>query len=172
MQKIIILFCAALICCVSCKKGNDKNENAANTWSLSLEGYEPSIYSMKSISLSTNIYQLLQAESLEQPRATYGINSTIKLYFATVGPPPSGVYKVTSFEKLSGHPDCVAIQNQTFGDQRTGSSHTVWFSQEGSTQQISYEFKDGKASATFKDIIMKQSGTGPKTGTLSARISQ
>ncbi|MGN6416600.1 MAG: hypothetical protein ACTHMC_03860 [Pseudobacter sp.] len=173
MKNIIILFFSAFILCISCKKENNKNDTAVNTWSITPDGFESGSYRLKTIGLKTNVYQMLVATSEEnQPSGNAGTNSTLTLYFVTVGPPPSGVYKVTSVEKLSGHPDCVAIQAQTFGDPRTGLSNTSWYSLEGSTQQISYEFKDGKASATLKDIAIKQAGGGPSTGTLSARISQ
>ncbi|MCK7559997.1 hypothetical protein MKQ70_35775 [Chitinophaga sedimenti] len=115
---------------------------------------------------------MLEAQSEDNPAGGMrGISSAITLYFTTIGPPPTGTYKVTSLDKLK-NADQVAVYVQTYGDPRTGGNITGWLSQEGSRQTISYTFENGKAGAIFKDIVIKQGGSGATMGTVSANISQ
>ena len=174
MKKItaLCMLCLIGITLSSCKDDTE-DELAANTWTLEPEGIAKGSYRTKSITLSTQIYQLVEATSLDNEYGgIVGINSTLRLYFSTVGPPPTGTYSVTSVDKVSGNANSVAIYLQTFGDPSTGISGTYWYSPENSGQTISFTFADGKVSAAFNDVVIKQTGTGPQTGKLSANISQ
>lgn len=176
MKKITALFMLCLIGTMlfTCKDDSDtENELAANTWSLQPEGIRIGTYRTKTISLSTQIYQIVEANSQDNAAGgMVGVNSTLRLYFSTIGPPPTGTYSITSIDKVSESPNNAAIYLQTFGDPSTGLSNTSWFSQADSGHTLSFTFADGKVSAAFNNVVVKQTGTGPQTGTLSASISQ
>jgi len=174
MKKItaVFIFCVIGTTLFSCKDDTEE-ELASNTWSLTPEGAATGTYRTGTITYSTQVYQTVAAKSVDNTTSgTAGINSTLTLFFATAGPPPTSTYNITSLDKLSGKANSVAIYLQTFGDPATGLNVTSWYSQENSGQTVSFTFADGKMSATFKDVVVKQAGTGPQTGTLSANISQ
>jgi hypothetical protein len=159
----------------ACKKDSKSSGGvAANSWHITPDdGLGPEVYKLKTATLRTNGYQVLEMTSEDNtPGGLQGISSSLTLYFSTIGPPPSGTYTVTSVEKLNGHTDQVAIYAQTYGSPRTGGNLGYWYSQQGSTQTITYKFENGKASASFKDIVIKQTGSGASTGTISASVSQ
>lgn len=174
MKKITALLMLGLMGTLLFSCGDDtENELAANTWTLKPDGVAKGTYRTKTITLSTQTYQLVEAVSQDNPAGgMVGISSTLRLYFSTIGPPPTGTYAVTSVEKLSSNPGSVAVYLQTFGDPSTGLSGTYWYSQQDSGQTLSFTFADGKVSTSFNDITIKQSGTGPQTGIISANISQ
>lgn len=156
----------------SCKDDTE-DKLASNTWSLQPEGIRKGTYRTKTITLSTQTYQIVEAISQDNDAGgMVGISSTLRLYFSTIGPPPTGTYSITSIDGLSGNTNSVAIYLQTYGDPSTAIVGTAWFSPEDSGQTLSFTFADGKVSATFKDVVINQTGTGPHTGILSANISQ
>lgn len=174
MKKItaVLLLCLMGTLLFSCEDDTE-NELATNTWSLQPDGVTKGIYRTKTITLSTQTYQLVEAVSQDNGAGgMVGISSTLRLYFSTIGPPPTGTYPVTSVEKLSSNPGSVAIYLQTWGDPSTGLSNTYWYSQVDSGHTVSLTFADGKVSVSFKDVNIKQSGAGPQTGVISANISQ
>jgi hypothetical protein len=155
----------------SCKK--DKTPDT-NTWQVTPDaGKGTEVYKLKTSVLRINIKYVLEVQSEENASGgNNGVSSTLVLSFLTVGPPPTGTYKVTAYEKLTSA-DQVAVYVMTSKSPSNTSLHTSWFSQEGGNQTISYQFENGKASATFNDIVIKQAGSpGPTTGKISAKISQ
>jgi len=174
MKKItaLLTLCLVGIILFSCKNDTE-DELADNTWSLTPEGVAKGTYRTETVTLSTQVFQTVEARSqYNTAGGMVGINSTLTLYFTTAGPPPTGTYSITSVDRLSGRPNSAAIYLQTFGDPSTGLSSTSWYSQENSGQTLSFTFANGKVSATFDNVVVKQSGTGPQTGTVSANITQ
>lgn len=176
IKKLFILAISFACLQISCKKDGDggKNTPGNNTWQLTPDGgLGTEVYKLKTIVLRTNIKQELEANSEDNAAGGInGINSTIILSFPTVGPPPSGTYKITSYEKLTAT-DQVAISVQTWGSPGNGLTPTIWRSQEGGNYTVFYKFENGKANAVFQDIPVRQNGSaGPATGITSANISQ
>lgn len=177
MKRIIILSIGiATLCFSACKKDNDNNKSTPvnNTWLVTPDDeVGTQVYKMKTIVLRTNIKQVLEATSEDNPGGGInGTKSSITLSFPTVGPPPSGTYKVTAYEKLTST-DQVSIAVITSGTMSNSGPNVYWYSPEGGNQTISYKFENGKASAVFKDIVINQNGSsGPTTGKVSANISQ
>jgi len=162
-------------CLSSCKKDDNKvSAPTNNTWQVTPDDkVGTQVYKTKTIVLRTNIKQVLEATSEDNPGGGInGTRSSITLSFPTVGPPPSGTYKVTAYDKLT-NTDQVSIAIITSGTISNSGPNVYWFSPEGGNQTISYKFEDGKASAVFKNIVMNQNGsTGPTTAKISANISQ
>lgn len=175
MKRIIILAISiAMLCFSACKKDKDKSTPDNNTWTVTPDDkVGTQVYKMKTITLRTNIKQVLEATSeTNYGGGVSGTGSSITLYFPTVGPPPSGTYKVTAYDKLTST-DQVAIAVITSGTISNSGPNVYWFSSEGGNQTITYKFENGKANAVFKDIVMSQSGsTGPTTAKISVNISQ
>lgn len=167
------MLCLAGTMLSSCKDDDTANELSANTWTLTPEGKDRGSYRLKTITLSTDTYQLITATSEENSYGgAMGIESTLRIYVSTIGPPPTGTYQITSFDNLSKIPNSATVYLQTLGDPNTGLTTTSWYSQADSGKSLSITFANGKISASFTDVAVKQSGSGPQNGKVSATISQ
>ncbi len=177
MKRLMILSISLIALCLSaCNNDDDEVALSDKSWLFTPDdGLGPEKFTHTSGDLFTYIYQVLQMNSEEKRRGTTA--SQLKLLFKTVGPPPSGTYRVTSRDKLNDA-DQVAIECTIFDDARTQytiESNILWYADESSNQTITYKFENGKASAYFKDIVVTRNETRtiyPNTAKLSAKISQ
>lgn len=152
----IILSLIALLTFNACKKdsNNGKATLALNTWRIDVNtncATTSTTFTQITGTLSTQGYQLLEMKGEDNSGLSY---SRLRIFFNTIGPPPSGTYTVTSYNKLASVPNAVAIINSDEGQSSITSVHEAV---EGQT--IPVVFANGTLEVKFNDLNIVRDGT-------------
>lgn len=151
----ITLGLATLLTFNACKK--DKNDSktslALNTWRMDVNtncANTSTTFTQISGTFSTQGYQLLDMKGEDNSGIAY---SHLRIFFSTIGPPESGTYTVTTYNKLGTVPNAVAIINSDEGQSSIISVHEAV---EGQT--IPVIFANGTLEVKFNDVNMLREG--------------
>ncbi|RZL98086.1 MAG: hypothetical protein EOO88_61335 [Pedobacter sp.] len=169
-MKRIIYFTYALIILLSingCKK-DDKNKSALslNTWRIDVNNSSVKssvVYTQITGSFSTQGYQLLEMKGDDN----LGLDHCwLRIYFNTIGPPPSGTYTVTSYNNLSRVQNAVAINSTSNANSNIDVIH--WAEE---NQTIHVIFANGTLEVKFDDInIFREGGFANSHAKLSVNL--
>ncbi|RYD99410.1 MAG: hypothetical protein EOP54_04105 [Sphingobacteriales bacterium] len=139
----------------SCEKNskNNKATPALNTWRIDVNTHcatTSTTFTQITGTFSTQGYQLLEMKGEDNSGLVY---SRLRIFFNTIGPPPSGTYTVTSYDKLATVPNAVAIINSDEGKSSITSIHEA---AEGQT--IPVIFANGTLEVKFNDLNIVREG--------------
>lgn len=167
MRNIIILLCLATGVLSSCKKENQSKALTLNTWRIDekTQGHDASIvYSQVSGTFSTQGYQLLEmhGDDVAQPMLNH---CWLKIYINTIGPPPTGDYKIVPYNKLATVSNAVCIQ--TVQNSNT-TSDTYREANEGQTTHILLE--NGNINIKFDNLNIAVKDRPDDKSTLSVNL--
>lgn len=156
MKRIIYLIISlmTLLSINGCKKDDkDKSSLALNTWRIDVDNNTMKssvVYTQISGTFSTQGYQLLQMKGDDNLGLDHCL---LKIYFNTIGPPPSGTYTVTSYNNLSKVQNAVAINSTTNSNTNIDVIH--WAEE---NQTVHVIFANGTLAVKFDNINIFREG--------------
>lgn len=135
------------------KRSSANTSLALNTWRIDVNtncANTSTTFTQITGTLSTQGYQLLEMKGEDNSGLSY---SRLRIFFNTIGPPPSGTYTVTSYNKLASVPNAVAIINSDEGQSSITSVHEAV---EGQT--IPVTFANGTLEVKFDNLNIVREG--------------
>lgn len=158
-MKRVIYLAIALVTLMStngCKKdSNSKASLALNTWRIDVDNSSMQssvVYTQLSGTFSTQGYQLLEMKGDDNLGQAHCL---LRIYFNTIGPPPSGTYTVTAYNKLSTVQNAVAIITTQNGNTNVDAIHSA-----EENQTIHVIFANGTLEVNFDNLNIFREGGG------------